>query len=335
MITMFTTAICAVLLGQTGIGRGGFGQNGFGTKPYPGTQKNSAAAFGKNDIGLGLTNIFTWKTGTDSLIRQQSLYVLRTEADYFQYWSRSTGQRGESAPRGIDWQKQMLVAVHLGSRNTAGFYLDLMRSDVVNGHTIMLRMRERTPNRGEYVAQVTTSPWVLIRLDKTANDFQTTFTTQEGSGVQVYSPNGTTVIRQGTMTITVPGRVIPLPDDGWCDYYSGADSFQNDEGVVYLNDQSQLEDYWVNTLRLNIQQMPQGIDWSRERIATLHLGARPTLGYAIKVNKVSRNNGKGIIVIEEKKPQNPSMIKGRATTPFTMVRLDRSVRNWDIQFAKK
>ena len=229
----------------------------------------------------------------------------------------------------------MLVAVHLGQRSTGGFELDLAKSDVINGNTIVLHMRERTPNRGEYVTQASTSPWVIVRLDKTANRFQTSFTQQEGSGVQVYSPYGTSVIKQGGVTITVPGRVGSLPDSGWCDYYSGSDCYYNEEGVIYLNSELDLRNYWVNGLGLDYSQVPQGIDWTQERIACLHLGARPTPGYGVVVKGIRRNNGRGVIVIEEKKPQNPSAIKGRATKPFTMVRIDRSITKWDIEVAKK
>jgi len=85
---------------------------------------------------------------------------VKTEDAWKQLWQQHSPDRPKPA---IDFSKEMVVGVFLGSRPTAGYTVEIA-SATVNTGTLVVRYRETAPGRGTMTAQVITSPFHLVTL---------------------------------------------------------------------------------------------------------------------------------------------------------------------------
>jgi hypothetical protein len=67
----------------------------------------------------------------------------------------------------VDFSKEIVVAVFMGSRNTAGYSVDIAEV-VPNQGGVVVRYKERTPMAGGVTAQVLTAPYVFAAIPKNA-----------------------------------------------------------------------------------------------------------------------------------------------------------------------
>jgi hypothetical protein len=63
----------------------------------------------------------------------------------------------------VDFSKEMVVGVFLGSRPTAGYTLEIV-SATQDGGKLTVRYREASPPRDAITAQVLTSPYHIVAL---------------------------------------------------------------------------------------------------------------------------------------------------------------------------
>ena len=92
--------------------------------------------------------------------------VVRSEAEWKTLWRQHGGERPMPA---VDFGKEMVVGVFMGSRPTAGF--DIAITSTIEGNGILhVRYRERMPARGMVLAQVLTFPFHLVAVPKTASE---------------------------------------------------------------------------------------------------------------------------------------------------------------------
>ncbi len=284
-----------------------------------------SGSFGQS---AGLTNVFVFKRGAVAPVRDQAVYVLSNENEFSRYWGNN--QYGK-VPTGIDWLRQMVVAVHLGQRPNAGYELELGNTEVRNSQ-IWLHMRERLPGEGLAVSQVRTSPWMIVRLDRTAWEIKTDFTQLPARDTGVFMPNGSTQYKFGNTTVIVPPSNYGLTDLGWSDYYSGYDCGRSDSGYVVFDSGEELRGYWVRTLTLDERLAPSVIDWQNEKVVAIHLGRRPSSGYQAVVTAVKQDGKRGVIFVKEIAPDKPQGT--RSTRPYMLVRVDRSIKDWRVEFQK-
>ena len=66
------------------------------------------------------------------------------------------------------------------------------------------------------------------------------------------------------------------------------------------------------------------VDWSREMVAAVFLGERPTGGYRIAVREAREVAGKLRVTVVERKPPPDAMVTQAFTTPFQVVAVKRS-----------
>lgn len=285
---------------------------------------------GRNDLGLGLRNIFTWKRGDYSRYTQSALVPIYDEAALAKYWANAMGQPAISAPRGIDWQRQMVVAIHAGERPSGGYTIDLAKSDVVNG-VITFHIREHRPLAGSNVDKNASSPWLLVRLDKTTNQFRMDTRVANDFPGLVMGANGATVIRNGAATIIIPNGVT-WSDEGWYGYYVGDDCGYDSPGITVISSSVDFERFWTKVVGQSLDSAPGGVNWSSERLLSLSLGPRPTAGYGLVVLGTRIEKDRGVIVAYERKPDG--FAAARVTRPHTMIRVDRNVPKWEIELLK-
>ena len=88
--------------------------------------------------------------------------VARTQAEWDTLWRQHSPDR--SQPR-VDFSREMVVGVFLGSRPTAGFNIAIVGAETEPGG-LVVRFQETRPSTGGVVAQVITSPYHLAAVPR-------------------------------------------------------------------------------------------------------------------------------------------------------------------------
>ena len=110
-----------------------------------------------------LTTVPAMKTidkGDQSNMDDAKQVAVKTGAAWKQLWQQHSPDRPLPA---VDFTKEMVVGVFLGSRPTAGYSLEIVSAIEANG-TLVVRYREAAPPRGTMTAQVLTSPFHLVAV---------------------------------------------------------------------------------------------------------------------------------------------------------------------------
>ena len=108
--------------------------------------------------------LVTVAQGTMSNIEEPRTVVVRTAAEWQALWKDHDPQQAVPA---VDFAQSMVVGVFLGSRPTAGFAVEITAVKAEGNRTIV-EYAERRPPRDQFVAQVVTSPFHIVRLMRTA-----------------------------------------------------------------------------------------------------------------------------------------------------------------------
>lgn len=270
----------------------------------------------------------TLQTGIVSKITQPSFQTLSSENDLQNYWRAATGQAPQTAPRNIDWLKEKVVVVHLGQRSSGGYSVVVTGIDR-NGATATVHASERTPLKGQWVSEMITSPWVMVRVQRDLPQIQLDLKKTEGTqvgGVTIYQPGGA-VIRPGNYDRIGGARLDPRNAVTWSSLRNGTQSYITDAGVVTLATEGDWQRYWSRLTHGEAGPAPRNVDWTKEKLVAIHLGQRPTNGYALEILSVERNGQYGIVRAVEEMPVAGSWITRRPTSPFAVVRVPRDLGN--------
>ena len=102
------------------------------------------------------------EAGTRSLIDRPRQAVVRTDAEWQQLWR---DHAGDHALPPVDFSREMIVALFLGTRPTAGYAVDVIavREDAGG---LVVECRETKPGPGRITAQVLTMPFVIAAVPK-------------------------------------------------------------------------------------------------------------------------------------------------------------------------
>ena len=103
--------------------------------------------------------------GDQSNVDDGRMVTVRTEAEWTRLWQQHNPDRPRPA---IDFSKQMVVGVFMGSRNTAGFAVEIVSASDADG-VGTVHYRETVPPKGAVTAQVITSPYHLVSIPKSAS----------------------------------------------------------------------------------------------------------------------------------------------------------------------
>jgi hypothetical protein len=110
-----------------------------------------------------LTTVPAMKTidkGDQSNLDDARQVAVKTAAAWKQLWQQHSPDRPLPA---VDFTKEMVVGVFVGSRPTAGYSLEVVGA-IEAGGTLVVRYREAAPPRGTMTAQVITSPYHLVTV---------------------------------------------------------------------------------------------------------------------------------------------------------------------------
>jgi len=104
--------------------------------------------------------------GEQSFIESERQVVARTAAEWSAVWRQHDPDR--PVPM-VDFAKEMVVGVFLGSRNTAGFSVEVVSATPEQG-ALVVRYRQVSPSPNAITAQILTMPFHLVAIPKTAGD---------------------------------------------------------------------------------------------------------------------------------------------------------------------
>jgi hypothetical protein len=285
-------------------------------------------------------NYQTFQSGVRSNITAQSLIEIPSEADFQTYWSRSTGQPPSTAPRGVDWLRQKLIAVHLGTRPTGGYSVMVTNIERA-GPVANVFALETKPAPRQVVDKSPTSPYALVTVDRIALPFRLSLSERSGAN-----------IGGGHVIVTSPGTVIVNPNDfekpggggwrdpahsvNWAHLQSGVHSRFTTSGFRVV---SSLAEWQLLFGQMSAQagaQTPDlAVDWLRERVVVVHLGRRSTGGYRIRVADVEKNGLTGVIRAIEEKPVPGGVSTQAVTSPYAVIKVPRNLASFKLDLSQE
>lgn len=110
----------------------------------------------------GASPLRVLEKGDQSNVDEARQVAVRTAAEWKTLWRQHSPDRDQ--PR-VDFGRDMVVGVFLGSRTTAGFSVEIVSALVEQG-VLVVRFRETRPQSDRIVAQVITSPYHLVAVPR-------------------------------------------------------------------------------------------------------------------------------------------------------------------------
>jgi len=110
----------------------------------------------------GVSPLRVLEKGDQSNVDEPRQVAVRTAAEWKTLWRRHSPDRDQ--PR-VDFARDMVLGVFLGSRATAGFSVEIVSALVEQG-VLVVRFRETRPQSDRIVAQVVTSPYHLVAVPR-------------------------------------------------------------------------------------------------------------------------------------------------------------------------
>ena len=103
--------------------------------------------------------------GTNSTMDAEKQVTVRTAAEWSALWRQHAPDRPQPS---VDFSKEMVVAVFLGTRNSAGYSVEILSVDQGGPGALTVRYRQQQPSRGAITAQVITSPYHIVAVPKSS-----------------------------------------------------------------------------------------------------------------------------------------------------------------------
>ncbi len=100
--------------------------------------------------------------GTQSNIDEGRQVTVRSEDEWARLWQQHKPDRPKPA---VDFSKQMVLGVFMGSRSTGGFAVEILGASETGG-ALTVQYRETIPSPGAITAQVISSPYHLAAVPK-------------------------------------------------------------------------------------------------------------------------------------------------------------------------
>jgi hypothetical protein len=114
----------------------------------------------------GVSPLRVLDKGDQSNVDDGRQVAVRTTAEWNTLWRQHSPDRDQ--PR-VDFGRDMVLGVFLGSRTTAGFSVEIVSALVEQG-ILVVRFRETRPQSDRILAQVITSPYHLVAVPRHTGD---------------------------------------------------------------------------------------------------------------------------------------------------------------------
>lgn len=260
----------------------------------------------------GINDGIVWRSyrqGTQSLITQARNIVIQNQGAFDTYWKEHTGEA--RAPRDVDFNKELLIAVHLGQRTSGGYRVIIQSVQRTKPGEIKVSFVENAPAPGGFTAAVMTSPFEIVRVER-AN----------AVGSFVFEGRK----RTGASELPVFGN-----DFSWRTYMADTIGGGPREFTRAVASAQEFEAYWSQIGQPG--RAPTDIDWNSEMLLVMHLGTRGTTGYDVLVDRLEVVPGGLVVHYLEKAPAEGQRTRVTATSPYVVIRLARY--QGGLQFRKR
>jgi hypothetical protein len=104
----------------------------------------------------------TIEKGDQSNVEDGKQVLVRTEAEWTALWQQHAPDRPK--PK-IDFSREMVVGIFMGSRPNAGFSTTITSAMAANG-ALLVRYNETKPSVGSVSAQILTFPYHIVAISK-------------------------------------------------------------------------------------------------------------------------------------------------------------------------
>jgi hypothetical protein len=102
--------------------------------------------------------------GAESAVESPRQVTVRTPSEWAALWRAHSAER--PLPQ-VDFTRDMVVGVFLGTRPTGGFAVEIVGTRQDHG-SLVVEYRETRPGRDQITAQVITAPYHLVRIPRFA-----------------------------------------------------------------------------------------------------------------------------------------------------------------------
>jgi hypothetical protein len=110
----------------------------------------------------GISPSRTIDKGDQSNVDEARQVLVRTDAEWTALWQRHSPDRPKPT---IDFSKEMVVGVFMGSRSNAGFSTAVTLTTAANG-ALIVKYTETVPPPGAVTAQILTFPYHLVAVPR-------------------------------------------------------------------------------------------------------------------------------------------------------------------------
>ena len=100
--------------------------------------------------------------GPMSAIDQPRQVTVRSDAEWGALWKENGAKAALPA---VDFSREMVVGVFVGTRPTAGYGVEIVRA-IGNSSTLVVEYVETAPSRDTITAQILTAPYHLAAIPK-------------------------------------------------------------------------------------------------------------------------------------------------------------------------
>jgi hypothetical protein len=115
---------------------------------------------------LGKVPFAPFDSGTDSDIGRESSFVIQSERQYEDYWSKHRSESRRIPQSRIDWSREQLLAVHLGTTPTTGFELQIVGIERTWQRTLNVLYAVKPPESGRRIDRSWHSPFAIVRMSR-------------------------------------------------------------------------------------------------------------------------------------------------------------------------
>ena len=112
------------------------------------------------------TPMTTIDQGTQSRVEEARNVVVRSDEEWAKLWRAHAPEKPRPP---VDFSRDMVVGVFLGSRSTAGYNISIVSTFAKDGH-VLVRYQESMPRPGTMTAQILTFPYHLVAVPKRAGE---------------------------------------------------------------------------------------------------------------------------------------------------------------------
>ncbi len=263
-------------------------------------------------IRTGSPGTVQWRTymqGERTLIKGFETHVVFNEGAWQKLWQRMTGRDPSTAARDIDWNKDVLVVICLGQRNTGGYRVAVQGMTQKDASTILVKFYETAPAPGTVVPEALTQPYVIAKVQRPVGVFQ--FEKVQGPTVGTWPKITPPLNDDWNNTDTIPLR--------WSLLSTGMLAQAPARQTAVLDDASEYERYVTGVLGGSAPR--DRINWSEEIVLAMHGEVSTGATTEVVVSRVMLDRRGTVAVFwTVDRDDAPSRERG---SPYTLIRVPR------------